>query len=258
MKCRNDHKDQTEQIHIIFAMRNRSENLVDPRGSASKGGEKPMGKYRLVIFDLDGTILDTLEDLYDSLNVALRENGFPERSIQEVRSFVGNGIYRLVQLGLPEGHTEEELNRTLAFFRSYYGEHCLDKTKPYPGISELFERLHREGRLIAVVSNKADSAVQALIARFFPGQIDYVLGERDGIRRKPAPDTVLEAMRRMGVSAGETVYAGDSEVDIQTAANAGVDAVIVSWGFRDRQELLEHGAKVIVDRMEELFSQISQ
>lgn len=209
-------------------------------------------KYKLIIFDLDGTILDTLADLADSLNYALSSGGFPERSIDEVRRFVGNGIGKLVERGLPEGSDRATVERVLATFKAYYGDHCADKTAPYEGILPLLAELKEKGVKLAVVSNKADFAVQSLCAQYFGGLFDMAVGEREGICRKPAPDSVNEVIARLGVSKEVSLYVGDSEVDVQTAKNAEIDCIAVSWGFRDAELLCQSGAKQIVSTVEQL------
>lgn len=209
--------------------------------------------YKLIIFDLDGTILNTLEDLADSTNYALEKHHFPVRTIEEVRSFVGNGIGRLIARAVPEGTDENMINQVLADFKDYYGQHCADRTKPYDGIIELLQCLRQRGCRTAVVSNKADFAVQRLCEQYFPGLFDFAVGEREGIRRKPYPDSVLEVLSRLGAAKDEALYVGDSEVDIETAKNAGIDVVSVEWGFRDREFLLSHGARRFVKKPEELL-----
>ncbi|MDD6069966.1 MAG: HAD family hydrolase [Clostridiales bacterium] len=202
--------------------------------------------YKLIIFDLDGTILNTLEDLADSTNYALVMNGFSERTIEEVRTFVGNGIGKLIERAVPAGTGAEVANKVLADFTEYYGKHCADKTRPYDGIPELINVLRERGCQTAVVSNKADFAVQELCEQYFPGLFDFVVGERKGIRRKPAPDSVLEVLERLQVEKEEALYIGDSEVDVQTAENAGIRQISVEWGFRTRDVLLSCGAEHIV------------
>lgn len=208
--------------------------------------------YKLAIFDLDGTILNTLEDLADAVNYALEAHGYPQRTIDEVRRFVGNGIRSLIERAVPTGLALEEINRVHQTFSAYYQEHCADKTRPYEGILPLLRRLRAAGCLTAVVSNKADAAVQPLCRQYYEGLFDYAVGEREGIRRKPAPDAVQEVLRRLRVDTGEAVYIGDSEVDIQTAANAGLDSIIVTWGFRDRAYLESQGGRRFVSRPEEI------
>jgi len=182
-----------------------------------------------ILFDLDGTLLDTLEDLKDGVNYALGTLGYPERTLEEVRRFVGNGARRLMELAVPEGADADE---AFAVFKPYYDAHCRIKTKPYAGIPEVLESL--KGKYpIAIVSNKPDSAVKSLCADYFPGI--YALGEATGCPRKPAPDMVFKAMAAIGVDA--CIYVGDSEVDVLTANNAKVPCLSVLWGFRDREEL---------------------
>ena len=208
--------------------------------------------YKLAIFDLDGTILDTLEDLADAMNYALGEHGYPGRTIEEVRRFVGNGIRKLIERAVPAGLAKEEIDRVHETLSAYYQQHCADKTRPYEGVLPLLERLRAAGCLTAVVSNKADAAVQPLCRRYYNGLFDYAVGERTGIRRKPDPDSVQEVLRRLQVEAADAVYIGDSEVDIQTAKNAGLDSIIVTWGFRDRDYLESQGGRRFVDRPEEI------
>ena len=208
--------------------------------------------YKLAIFDLDGTILDTLEDLADAMNYALGEHGYPGRTIEEVRRFVGNGIRKLIERAVQAGLAKEEIDRVHEAFSAYYQQHCADKTRPYEGVLPLLERLRAAGCLTAVVSNKADAAVQPLCRRYYNGLFDYAVGERTGIRRKPDPDSVQEVLRRLQVEAADAVYIGDSEVDIQTAKNAGLDSIIVTWGFRDRDYLESQGGRRFVDRPEEI------
>ncbi|MDD3403765.1 MAG: HAD-IA family hydrolase [Hespellia sp.] len=213
-------------------------------------------RYKAVIFDLDGTILDTLEDLTDATNAALKQNHYPERSIDEVRSFVGNGIRLLIERAVPIGLTASEVDRVFEDFKTYYGEHCSDKTKPYDGIPELLQTLKKEGCKIAVVSNKADRAVQVLCRQYFKDQFDFAVGEREGIQKKPAPDSVNETLRIFRLNAGDAVYVGDSEVDIQTAENAHMDSIIVDWGFRERAFLVKSGAACMVSSPTELLSEL--
>jgi phosphoglycolate phosphatase len=203
-------------------------------------------RYKAVIFDLDGTILDTLEDLADAVNYALRENGQQERSIDEVRRFVGNGIKNLVARAVQSGTDKESEEKIYTDFMKYYKIHCADKTRPYEGIQELLTELKMKGCIIAVVSNKADSAVCSLCEQYFDGMFDYCVGEREGIAKKPAPDSVNEVLHKFGLGVSEAVYIGDSEVDIETAENAGMDCIIVSWGFRKEEYLKSCGAGTIV------------
>ncbi len=213
-------------------------------------------KYTLVIFDLDGTILDTLEDLTDGVNYALSECGYPVRTIEEVRSFVGNGIRKLIERALPSDTPEAEIDRVHGIFSPYYKAHCDVKTRPYDGIPEMLQMLRDAGVLTAVLSNKGDFAVQPLIRQYFPDLFTIAFGERAGIPRKPAPDAVFEILERMGVDKSDTVYIGDSNVDIETAQNAGLPCICVDWGFRDRAQLIEAGADTIVSTPEELLKAI--
>lgn len=210
-------------------------------------------EYKLIIFDLDGTILNTLDDLADSLNYALQNNGMPKRSREEVRRFVGNGIQKLIERAVFEDTSEEDRKNVLECFKEHYKVHCADKTRPYDGIKEQIMMLRQSGCKTAVISNKADFAVQSLCQDYFPKLFDYVVGEREGIRRKPWPDSVLEVLEKLGIKKEEALYVGDSEVDIQTAQNAGIDFVAVSWGFRDENFLKEQGAQKIVAVPSELF-----
>lgn len=209
-------------------------------------------KYELAIFDMDGTILDTLEDLKDTLNYALSKNHYPEHSLDDVRRFVGNGIPKLIERGVPKGTDAESIVRVHKDFMDYYKVHCADKTKPYAGIEELIVELRNAGCKTAVVSNKADVAVQELCKQYFEGLFDYAVGDREGIRKKPAPDSVNEVLNYLKVERSNAVYIGDSEVDIATADNSGLDSIIVSWGFREVPFLKEQGAKVIVDKPEKV------
>jgi phosphoglycolate phosphatase len=215
-----------------------------------------MAGYRLCIFDLDGTLLDTLEDLKDGVNAALSHFGFPERSLDEVRRFVGNGIRNLMIRAVPGGEEEPRFEDIFLWFKDYYTRHCMEKTREYEGISELFTALSEKDIAIAVLSNKNDEAVKELIAHYFPGRVRYALGHRKNSRIKPAPDAVFAIMEALDISPAETVYIGDSDVDIKTAENAGVDCISVDWGFRDRDFLIENGAKKIVSSCDELLSAI--
>ncbi len=190
-----------------------------------------------VVFDLDGTLLDTLGDLAGSVNYALRKHGLPECSLQEVKSFLGNGIVRLMQGAVKnavQGAAFEEVFQT---FRSHYLEHCLDTTQPYPGILPMMEKLREAGVKMAIVSNKLHPAVQELSRRFFAELVTSAVGESETVRRKPNPDGVLRALKEMGSRPEEAVYVGDSEVDWETARNAGLRCALVCWGFRDEEFL---------------------
>ena len=212
---------------------------------------------RTVIFDLDGTILDTLTDLTDAVNFALSSFGFPPRRSEEVCSFVGNGIRKLIERAIGrEGYEkQEELFQT---FRQFYAEHCSVTTRPYEGIEEVLKTLQNRGIKRAVLSNKSDAEVKKLIQTHFPNLFDEVQGEDEsaGFPRKPNPKGVLEIMRRLNASAQETVYVGDSNVDIQTANNAGIDCILVTWGFKTKAFLLENGAKITVDTPSEILNYV--
>lgn len=214
------------------------------------------GMINTVIFDLDGTLLDTLQDLTDSVNYALAAHGLPLREKSEVRAFLGNGYRYLISHAVPDGTAEALMGRVLSAFAAHYGEHCLDRTCPYEGIMPLLQTLKENNIKMAIVSNKGHEAVQQLAKRFFSGLIDIAVGESKSVRRKPNPDTVLEAMRMLGSTQTETVYVGDSEVDIETSKNAGVKAVTCLWGFRDKDFLLQHGATALIERPEELLQAI--
>ena len=205
-------------------------------------------KYEAVIFDLDGTLLNTLEDLLDSVNYAMSVLEMPVRSYEEIRHFVGNGIRRLLELSVPEGDKNPQFEQAFTLFKKYYGEHCNDKTDLYPGIIDLLKRLKEEGFQMAIVSNKYFEGVEALKEQYFKEYLDVAIGEREGIRKKPAPDTVLTALGELGISRERAVYVGDSEVDLATAANTGMDCITVGWGFRTRKEQEMAGAKVFADR----------
>lgn len=212
-----------------------------------------MQEFDTYIFDLDGTLLDTLQDLAASTNYALRSSGLPERTLDEVRSFLGNGMRRLIELAVPGGESHPQFETVLDTFHQHYQQHSLDLTGPYPGVTDLLARLRQHGKRVAVVSNKFDSAVRDLMSHFFPGLVETAIGERAGIRRKPAPDTVEEALRQLGVGKEGAVYVGDSEVDYQTACNSGLPCISVLWGFRSKDFLMRHGATLFVSRPEEIY-----
>ena len=211
--------------------------------------------YQTFIFDLDGTLLDTLGDLAASVNYALRTHDMPEHSIDDVRRFVGNGVRKLMQRAVPDGETNPTFEATFATFRQHYMAHSLDTTRPYDGIPETLAALKARGCRLAVVSNKMMAATQELIRHFFPDTIEVAIGEDEaaGIRKKPAPDTVFAALRQFGVGKEGSVYVGDSDVDIQTAANAVLPCISVLWGFRNRDFLIQHGAKTFISAPSELL-----
>ncbi len=213
-------------------------------------------KYGLVIFDMDGTILDTIEDLKDSLNHTLKAHELPEVSLETARRNVGNGIRRLIELSVPNGTSEELIDILFDEMSAYYKEHSAIKTKPYDGICQVIASLRQAGYKTAVVSNKLDTAVQDLVDDYFEGLFDYAIGERpgSGMKRKPAPDAVYEVMKQLGFQKDQAIYIGDSEVDLQTAENAGLSCIAVTYGFRDKELLLSHGATTFADRPEEILT----
>lgn len=211
-----------------------------------------MHKYKTYIFDLDGTLLSTLADLAASTNYALRTHHMPERYIDEVRRFVGNGVKKLMERAIPDGLNNPLFEETFATFRQHYMQHNLDTTQPYPGIMQLLEQLKAEGKNIAVVSNKFYAATRELCRHFFGDLVPVAIGEREDIRKKPAPDTVIEALRELGVDKEGAVYIGDSDVDIMTAKNSGMPCMSVLWGFRDKEFLLEHGATTLISQPEDM------
>ncbi|MDO5398174.1 MAG: HAD-IIIA family hydrolase [bacterium] len=208
--------------------------------------------YKAIIFDLDGTLLNTLEDLKNSVNYALENNGMPARSMEEIREFVGNGVANLIRRAVPKGTEEEAEQNVFADFKKHYGVHCEDFTKPYPGINELLNELRAAGIKTAVVSNKLESAVKKLCRKYFGEGISAAAGDVEGRKRKPEPDSVFAVLEEVGVDANEAVYVGDSEVDVLTAENCGMDCISVSWGFRSRETLAKAGAKVIADTVEDI------
>lgn len=212
-----------------------------------------MRKYDTVIFDLDGTLLNTLEDLKDAVNYVMRQNGYPERTLEEVRHFVGNGIRKLMERAVPENVKGETFERVFEEFRSFYTAHCQEKTCAYEGIVSLLQELKKQGIALAIVSNKNHAAVCELNEIYFKEYIKVAIGQRDGIRKKPAPDTVLQALKELGKEKETALYVGDSEVDYQTAWNTGMDCVLVTWGFRTVEELSEFKPYVFISKPEELL-----
>lgn len=212
--------------------------------------------YKAAIFDMDGTILNTLQDLQNATNYALREHNFPERTYEEVRNFVGNGVQKLIERALPEGSSDETVQSVLASFKTYYKVHSTDTTAPYEGIPEAIKKLREAGIKTAVVSNKPDFGVQDLVKDFFPNLFDAALGEKAGIAKKPAPDMVNSALDSLAVSKADSVYIGDSDVDFMTAKNSGLSFIGCSWGFKGRSFLEKLGAGTIVDNAEQLVQEI--
>ena len=207
-------------------------------------------KYKAVLFDMDGTLLDTLEDLRDGVNLMLERRGAPQRTTEEIRAFVGNGARKLMQLALPAGTDGAEVESVLEEYREWYKVNYCIKTRPYDGVEEILNLLQAQGIKSAVVTNKPDATARQLAEKFFPGLPAF--GQRDEIPKKPAPDMVRNALEVLGVAAQDAVYVGDSEVDVKTARNAGMPLIAVSWGFRTREQLRAAGAETIVDTAEEL------
>lgn len=210
--------------------------------------------YETIVFDLDGTLLDTLEDLADATNAALQLYGLPLRALDEIRAFVGNGAAKLIERAV--GKADKILQENvLVAFKTYYGEHCADKTAPYAGVLPLLKTLRECGVKTAVLSNKPDFAVKSLSQEYFGGLLQAAVGENEaaGIRKKPAPDALFSVMEALSADPKTTVYVGDSEVDIQTAKNAGIDCICVTWGFRDKAFLEEQGGTCFVDVPQEIL-----
>lgn len=214
--------------------------------------------YSLAIFDLDGTLLDTLGDLHTSVNFALRSFGFPERTIDEVRAFIGNGVVKLMERSTPDGTDEKTQKQCLDVFRKHYLEHMSDTTAPFESISELLERLKEKGIKIAVVSNKLHKAVEELCESYFPGLIDKAVGVSVEEERKPSPINVIKTAECFETELEDCIYIGDSEVDVQTAHNAGLQCIGVTWGFRSRESLLMNNCDFIADTADEVYGLIAE
>ena len=210
-------------------------------------------KYELIVFDMDGTILDTLKDLKNSMNHTLRLYNMPERTLDEIRSFVGNGIRKLIERAAVSGTPETIIEAIHKDFMKHYEVHCADFTKPYDGVNDLILELKSRGYKTAVVSNKAHNAVLDLCEQYFPSLFDLALGEKPEIAKKPAPDMVNLALEKLQISREKAVYIGDSDVDVATARNSNLDMIAVDWGFRTREFLVEQGAKTIVSHPEEIL-----
>lgn len=218
---------------------------------------KTSNKYKTVIFDLDGTLLDTLDDLHNAVNHTMDVYGYPRRTREEVRSFVGNGVDKLIELCLPGGADDKNLRAAIAEYRRYYNENAQIKTKPYDGVIDVIDKFISMGINVAVVSNKIHKSTVELCKKYFP-RIENVFGEREaeGVRRKPYPDMVINACNAIGTTAAECVYVGDSEVDVETAANVPMDSILVLWGFRDKDFLIERGGQKFAGTADELFDLI--
>lgn len=211
-------------------------------------------KYDTVIFDLDGTLLNTLDDLMDSVNAALAKELIPLRSKEEIRTFVGNGVVRLMELAVPGGKENPKFDSAFSYFKEHYSKHCNDKTDLYPNIKELLAVLKEQGYKMAIVSNKYYDAVQELNKLYFNEYISVAIGEKENIRKKPAPDTVIEALEKLGSKKEMAVYVGDSEVDIATASHVGMDCIVVTWGFRTKEEQKKAGGKWFADDPMEIIN----
>lgn len=195
-----------------------------------------------IVFDLDGTLLNTLEDLTDSVNYAMRQFHLPEHTIGEIRTYVGNGARKLIERAVPQGREPQDVEEILTVFRQHYQEHCEDKTGPYDGVLEMLAELKQEGYRMAIVSNKPDGAVKQLFRKYFSAYVETAVGEHSGAKKKPAPDMVCQALAELSADVSRAVYVGDSEVDLQTAANVPMPCVSVLWGFRTKEELCAAGA----------------
>lgn len=213
-----------------------------------------MGK-NIIIFDLDGTLLNTLNDLADSTNFALSSLEYPQRTLEEIRNFVGNGVSKLIERALPKGKDNPDFEKCLTTFKKHYSENMYNKTKPYNGIIKMLTDLKKRGCKIAVVSNKFDAAVKELCRKYFDNLVDIAIGEDEahGIKKKPAPDTVNKVLELFSAEKSNSVYVGDSDVDIMTAKNSGLACVSVSWGFRDVEFLKNHGAEIIINNPEQIL-----
>lgn len=214
---------------------------------------------KAVIFDLDGTLLNTLDDLADSTNYALSRFGYPTRTIDEVRQFVGNGVAKLIERAIPEGKNNPNFEKCLAIFKENYAQNMYNKTAPYNGIIEMLSNLKSKGIKIAVVSNKFDLAVKELCKKYFEGFIDFAAGENEaqGIMKKPAPDTVISVLNKFNFAPEDAVYVGDSDVDIMTAKNSKMPCISVTWGFRDEKFLLENGATILINAPSEIYNHLA-
>ena len=210
-------------------------------------------EYTTIIWDLDGTLMDTLQDLWLSTNHALKAYGMKERTFEEVRSFVGNGVRKLIERAVPDGENNPQFEEVFAEFKKHYMVHCKDNTGLYPGIAETLRELKARGMRMAIVSNKLQAGVTELHREWFADTIEVAIGEREGMARKPAPDMVETALRELGVGKENAVYIGDSDVDLATARNAGLPCISVLWGFRDRDFLERHGATTFIEKPDELL-----
>ena len=210
---------------------------------------------KVIIFDLDGTLLNTLDDLADSTNFALSEFNYPTRSKEEIRTFVGNGVAKLIERAIPDGKHNPNFNKCLEIFKQHYSINKYNKTAPYNDIINLLTELKEKNYKIAVVSNKFDLAVKELCQKYFPNLIDIAIGENEaaGINKKPAPDTINLVLEQLELTSNQAIYVGDSDVDILTAKNSNMPCISVTWGFRDKEFLLENDAKIIINNPKEII-----
>lgn len=206
-----------------------------------------------IIFDMDGTVLNTLDDLTESVNYVMNRFNMPTHGTEDYRRYFGNGIRYALKCAVPEGTSDSVIDEMLPVFKEHYDKHCLDRTRPYDGITELMRKLKGRGYKMAIVSNKIDSAVKELNDRFFSEYVDVAIGEREGIKRKPAPDTVIAALNELVSNKETSVYIGDSEVDYQTAVNSGIPCISVLWGFRDKDYLVDIGAELFAETPQEVL-----
>ena len=211
-------------------------------------------KYTTIVFDCDGTLLDTLTDLRNAVNYVLRAHDLPERSVPEVKAALGNGIAHLMRQSLPDSISEAEFNTYLDEFKAYYGEHLQDYTAPYPGMLDVLDTLRAKGYKLAIVSNKIQEGITPLNKEYFGDRLPVAIGERPGLQRKPAPDMVLQALKELGSTQDESIYIGDSEVDVATAKNSGLLCIGVTWGFRDEQLHKDLGVKYIARKAEDIVT----
>ena len=212
---------------------------------------------KTVIFDLDGTLLYTLEDLKDSVNFALSKFNYPQKNLEEIKNFVGNGVKVLMELSIPQGKNNENFDECLAIFKTHYAQNMYNKTKPYDGIIEMLENLQNLGFKTAVVSNKFDLATKELCKKYFAEKIEIAIGESENIRKKPAPDSVFKVMEILNSNKNSTYFVGDSEVDIQTAQNANIKCISVTWGYKNEEFLLKNGAKFLANSPQEILKIIT-
>ena len=211
-------------------------------------------KYTTIVFDCDGTLLDTLTDLRNAVNYVLRAHDLPERSVSEVKAALGNGVAHLMRQSLPDSISEAEFNTYLDEFKAYYGEHLQDYTAPYPGMLDVLDTLRAKGYKLAIVSNKIQEGITPLNKEYFGDRLPVAIGERPGLQRKPAPDMVLQALKELNSSQDESIYIGDSEVDVATAKNSGLLCIGVTWGFRDEQLHKDLGVTHIARKAEDIVT----